>query len=501
MKRAILFAGIAACCPPMATAPGPVEPVVVTDPPPPPVDPAPPAAGLDWSAAGIDWSKPPAPWPEDRFTPPLPVAFQLPNRVSVQLIENHRLPLVSVRILNLAAGTREDAGQAGLATLTTDVLDQGAGARSATELPEELERLGARLSVGAGGDHATLTLDTLADTLEPSLAIAADVLRRPRFDPADFERVKAERLAELALRPDSPRAIAGLVFERLVFGDHPYGAPGAGWTDSVGKLTLADVKRFWARRYGPTETVIIVAGDVTRAQLEPMLQRAFGTWKGEVRRTPAPAQPKPRPATIAFVDRPGAPQSVVTLGGIGPWVYEPSFNLDVITTAVGGSFASRLNTRLREQLGYTYSIYANTWRGRWSGAWSATSSIRTDVTVPAIKEVLAILAAAGETPMPDDELARAKGLITLALPQNFETNGAMASAYANLVAEDRKPEHYRDLPAAIAVVSADQAAAAARRWWDRPSIVVVGDWKAIGQELAKLGLPIVRMNADGRPVK
>lgn len=495
MKRAVLFAALTACCPALtparqATAPAPSPDVVPEE----------PAQGLDWAAAGIDWTQPPAPWPEAAFTPPLPQSFRLPNGVEVHLIENHRLPLVSVRVVHGAAGTREDGASAGLASLTAEVLDQGAGTRSATELPEELERLGARLSVGARGDHATLTLDTLADTLEPSLAIAADVIQRPRLAAADFDRVKAERLADLALRADSPRAVAGLVFERLVFGDHPYGSPGAGWIETVTRLTLADVKRFWATHYGPSETRVIVAGAVTRAQLDPILTRTFGAWKGKARPRKLPAEPILSPQVIAFVDRPGAAQSVVTIGGVGPRTYDTGNReaLDVVTTAVGGSFASRLNTRLREQLGYTYSIYANTWRGRWSGAWSATSAIRTDVTAPAIKEVLAILAATAETPMPDDELARAKGLISLALPQNFETNGAIASAYATLIVEDRPLDSYRELGGVVDRVTADQAADAARRWWGRPVIVVVGDWAAIGDEVAKLGLPIVRYSADGR---
>ncbi len=503
MKRGVLLAFVAACCPAVHA---PVEPteVVAPDVPdePPTPTPAPAPTGPDWAAAGIDWSKPPAAWPETKFTAPRVELFQLPNGVNVQLIENHRLPLVSVRVLSPGAGSSRDGAQAGLASLTTDLLDQGAGTRSATELPEELERLGAHLEIGAHADHASLNLDTLAETLEPSLALAADVLARPRLAAADFERVKAERLADLALRPDQPRTIAGLVFERVIFGDHPYGSPGAGWPETIRKLTLRDVKRFWKAHYGAAGATLVVAGDVTRAQLEPMLRRTFGRWKGKTPDQPEPDRVAPRNhGVLAFVDRPGAEQSVVTIGGIGPTFNDDHrVELDLITTAVGGSFSARLNNRLREQLGYTYGAYASVWRGRWSGAWSVTSAIRTDATAPAIKEIIAILHAAGARDLPEDELARTRNLMILSLPQQFETNAATASAHANLVIEHRVPESYLDLPRSIRTAFPERIRAAASVWWAQPDVVLVGDWAAIGNDVAKLGLKVVRYSADGRPL-
>ncbi|MBZ0233857.1 MAG: insulinase family protein, partial [Deltaproteobacteria bacterium] len=233
----------------------------------------PPVVAMPWDAAGVAWTATPEAWPEAAFSPPKPVTFTLADGVKVYLVENHRLPLVSVRVLHGAAGTREDGAKAGLAALTADLLDEATPTRTALELPLELERLGARLAMGAGVDGAVLSLDALAETLEPALAIAADMVIRPRLDPADFERIKAERLADLALRPDRPRAIAAVVFEQLVFGAHPYASPGSGWSDTVAALTLDDARQFWATHYAPRATSIVVSGAVTRAQLEPILAR------------------------------------------------------------------------------------------------------------------------------------------------------------------------------------------------------------------------------------
>ncbi len=522
MKAAWMLVGaaVSACCarpavvqePVTATAtvpPGrsvvPAEPPAPREPAAEPVDPGPqtlpmPAAvAMPWDAAGVDWTKPPAAWPEAAFAPPRPVTFTLADGVKVYLVENHRLPMVSVRVLHAAAGTREDGDQAGLAALTADLLDEATRTRTALELPEELERLGTRLRIGAGVDGAVLTIDTLTETLEPALTIAADMIIRPRLAPEDFERIKAERLADLALRPDQPRAIAAVVFEQLVFGAHPYASPGSGWRETVATLTLDDVTRFWSTHYAPRATSIIVAGDVTRAQLEPILARTWGAWKATAKPAPAGARPAVAAPVLAVVDRPGAPQTVVTIGRLGPDAGDPRrADLDVINTAVGGSFAARLNARLREELGYTYGIFSTVWRGQRAGAWSVSSSIRTDVTGAAIREILAILKSTSAAPLPADELARTRSLIVRGLPQDFETNSAIAAAYASVIADRRPLTTYRDLPRQVARVTGPTARAAAASLWKDFHIVVVGDWSAIAKDLESLGLPIVRFSPDGK---
>lgn len=500
----LTVAALAACCPtlPRAADPTIVEPTPVD---PTPVDPTPvvpEVPPLDWSVSGVDWSRPPAPLPERPFVPPVPTRFTLRNGAEVLLVENHRLPLVSVRIAIRSAGSRADGALPGLAAFVADMLDEGAGARTALELPEELERLGADLSVVAGADHAQVSLDTMAETLEPALAIAADVIVRPRLATADFERIKAERLADLALRADQPRQIAALVFELAMYGKHPYAPPGSGYVATVGKITEKDVKDFWRRSYGPAATTIIIAGDVTAADARRMLDAQLGGWKTKVKVPKAPPPPVAAAPSLTFVDRPGAPQSVVVIGRLGPDATDAQRAAnDVVNTAIGGSFAARLNAQLREVKGYTYGIFSNFWRGQWGGAWSATSSIRTDVTGAAIREALAIIADAGATPLPDAELAKARSLVVRALPQDFETNASIAGAFTQLVVDGRPLTYYRDLPAAIAAVTAADAQRQAAAAWRDLSIVVVGDWAAVGKDLEGLGLPIRKVDAEGAPAK
>lgn len=503
IARAALLVAVAGCCGPVAH-PAVVSPPVTAVPgPAAPAAPARPPGFVDWASAGVAWDAPPPGVAAPGFVPPTVERFTLASGVTVLLVENHRLPLVSIQTLHLAAGSREDGGRLGLAALTADLLDEGAGALTAETLPEELERQGASLDTAVTADHATVTVTTLAETLPRTLTLIADLLRRPTFRDADVARVKADRLAALALRKDRPRTVAALLFDAVVFGEHPYGRAADGTATTVAALTAADVRAFWRRAYGPTTTTLIIAGDVRRAELEPLLAASLGDW-----RNPAPVAPRtPLVAgrtspVLAYVDRPDAPQTVVMIGrralAAGDARLIPA---EVESTLLGGSFASRLNHRLREELGYTYGINASFWRGQWGGTWSVSSSIKTAETVAGVTEALRLIEQARTADAPGDELARTQALLIRGLPQQFETNRGVAAALARQVAARLPDDYYATYPAEVGAVTPATARGAVAALWQPLSIVVVGDWRLIGPGLSKLGLPVVHYDADGRVVR
>jgi zinc protease len=178
---------------------------------------------------------------------------------------------------------------------------------------------------------------------------------------------------------------------------------------------------------------------------------------------------------------------------------EHYFANEVVNTAIGGSFASRLNHRIREVLGYTYGIRSGFWRGVWTGSWTTSTSLETKWTLAGIQEALAILADARTHDLPDDELDKTRQLMTRALPQDFETNAQVAGEFAELVTAGRPLDWHQGWIAGVRRVSAGDARAAATAW-DGLTIVVVGDWKAVGKDLEALGLPIVQYDADGHVV-
>jgi predicted Zn-dependent peptidase len=494
----ILAATMASCCPAPLTAPVAAVPTPAPAVEPTPAPPVPPDA---WTASGVDWSKPPAAGPEPTFTPPVPSLFEI-GGTRVVLVENHRLPLVSVRVVFHRAGAREDGAKAGLAALTADLLVEGAGRLDALRLPEELERLGADIDVGLRTDAATVGLDTLRETLEPSLGLLADVIVRPTLSARDFERVRGDRLAALALRPDQPREVAAVAFERLVYGTHPYAAPGSGYASTVKALRLGDVKAFWDRRYRAADATILVVGDVDRATIEPMLTRAFARWR---RGAPLPAASAPAVAAttpmLAVVDRPGAPQSVVMIGRLAGAAGDAiTFPAAVANAATGGSFMSRLNGRLREELGYTYGIRSDFWRGRWAGTWAIATSFDTANTVAGIREALAIVEAVRTSELPAAELEKAIHMLTRSAPQEMETNEGIAAAFEGLIVDGRPLDWHQGWAAAIRAVTASALRAAVADAWSGLSIVVVGDRAKIDEGLRGLGLPTVRVDTDGKPL-
>jgi predicted Zn-dependent peptidase len=484
-----------AACGHRAPAPAPVH-VVAAPPDARPIDATPAVTDL--------WAAPPGPGPEPAWSPPAPTTFTLASGVRVMLVENHRLPLVSVRVIEHRAGAREDGAALGIASLTASLLEEGAGAWTATTFPEQLDRLGASLDATAGADDAVIAVDTLRESLEPTIALAADVLLRPRFAPADVARVKADRVADLRRRVDEPRLVAGLVFERLVFGAHPYAQPTDGFVATVAKLGPADVRAFWRDHYGPRATTIIVAGDVDRATLEPLLAAQLGAWKGGPADAEPPAPPAPvaHPPVLAFVDRPGAPQSVVTIGRLGPAAGDPEWAAhEVVNTALGGSFSSRLNRSLRELHGWTYDVSSGFWHGRTAGAWQIVTSLETPDTAAGIAEALSIVEATRTAPLADDELARTQLLLTRSLPQDFETNAGIASAFERLASLGLPDDWHQGWAARVRAITAADAERAAAAAWSDLTIVVVGDWKAVGPGLVKLGVPIVQVDGEGNPIR
>jgi predicted Zn-dependent peptidase len=495
LRPAIAAILIAACGHAAAPTTGPVH--VAT--------PTPDARPIDAAPAVTDiWAAPPAPSAEPAWSPPTPTIFTLASGVRVVLVENHRLPLVSLRVIEHRAGAREDGAAPGLAALTAALLEEGAGTWTATTFPEQLDRLGATLDASAGADDVVVAVDTLRESLEPSIALTADVLLRPRFTAADVARVKGDRLADLRRRPDEPRLVAGLVFERLIFGAHPYAQPTDGYVASVEKLGPAEVRAFWRDHYGPHATTIVVAGDIDRATLEPLLAAQFGAWTGGPTdaQPPAPAAAVAHPPVLAVVDRPGAPQSVVIIGRLGPPGGDPDWAPhEVGNTALGGSFSSRLNHSLREVHGWTYDVGSGFWHGRTAGAWQMETSLQTPDTAAGITEALAIIEQTRTAPLADDELARTRLLLTRSLPQEFETNAGIASAFERVESLGMPDDWYQGWAAKVRAVTAAETRASAADAWSDLTIIVVGDWKKVGPELAKLGVPIVQVDGEGNPIK
>jgi zinc protease len=460
----------------------------------------PAAPGVPWAAAGIDWSTPPAIADDPAFASPRVQELSLANGVRVLLVENHRLPIVTLATIHTAAGSRADGDHPGLAALTLDLLDDGAGPWAATQFAAALDREGARLDVDIASDYASVQLVALSDHLPACLDLLAAAITQPRFADADVLDARAARAAELELHRTRPRMIAAQLFDRIAFGAHPYARPAEGTAAGIATLTAADLRAFWQRAYTPATTIVVVAGDITRAALDRELARVLGRWTGPAAaELAAPPVPVTAPQ-LAYVDVPGAAQSIVLIGRAIPAAGGDTLAADVANTMLGGSQTARLDHELRDTLAATFGASASFWRGRWGGTWTISTATKTAATVDAIRAALRVVETTRTVDAPPDELARAATLVARAAGRSFDTTSSAVRALVRLVQQGLPLDHGATVAARAAAITPAVARAAIAPLWTEPTIVVVGDWAVIGDGLRALGLPVVRYDADGNVV-
>ena len=449
-----------------------------------------------------DRSKPPAPGPAPALKLPPIVRRTLSNGLQVWIVERHKVPLVHVTLVVKAGAGADPSGKAGLATVTADLLDEGAGGRSALDLAEAIALLGATLGTAADWDSSVVTLQLPAAQLDAGLGLMSDVALRPAFDAAEFDRLKKTRLTGILQRRDDPSAIANAAISRVLYGPaHRYGTLASGTGATVGGMTLADVQTFYGHAYQPTRAQLIVVGDVTPDAIVPMLEPRFGAWKAGATAALPPLPPAPPAAarTIYLVDKPGAAQSQIRVGSVGVARRTPDFfTLDVVNTIFGDSFTSRLNQNLRETHGYAYGASSAFAMRSAPGPFVALSGVQTDKTSEALKEFFVEIDAI-RGPMPEADLRRGRNYEALGFPSQFETLRGLAAQLTELAVFDLPESFVSDFVPRIQAVTAAEAQAAARKYIvpEKLAVVVVGDLAKIeaGIRAAKLG-PVQVLKLD-----
>ena len=309
----------------------------------------------------VDRTRLPEPGPPLSFNFPEVRRRTLANGLRVCTIEHHEVPLVTCFVL-MPIGSSQDPGhQPGLAAITGDLLDEGSGDLDALAVHEALGRIGAHLDTEIGADATLLELTTLERYAPRALELLASMVRNPRLDPRDFDRVRELRLNRLVQLRDLPPAVADRVFTQLLYPEHPYGHLPIGTEEALRALTIADVTTFHRRAYTPKNATVIAVGDASHDRLAALVAAAFGEWAqpGGRRHDPvdvAALDAPPSPAgRVVAVHRTGAAQSELRMGHIGLARSTPDYHaLLVMNMILGGQFVSRINMNLREEKGYTY---------------------------------------------------------------------------------------------------------------------------------------------------
>ncbi len=440
------------------------------------------------------------------FSPPLPEKFELSNGIQVYLFPRHELPLVELRAIFGSGSINEQPDQAGLASLTAEMLDEGAGELGAIEMANALDQLGATLSVRAAQEYTVGRLSVLRRSFEDALRLFGDAVQRPRLERKEWSRVQTLRAEELRREQDDPSAVASRVGMRSFFGDaHPYGRPVRGTPESVAALHLDDVTKFHDTAYTPEKTVLLVAGDLTPDAAKKHLETTFGGWTR--RSTPAEQPqlppPTPRPFRVVLVDKPGAVQTVIRFWLPGPVYGSPErVKLNLLNTILGGSFTSRLNLNLREEHGYTYGAGSQYIMEPDVGYFLAYSNVRADVTGDSLKEFLQEFKSVRGGDVTADEVRKAQANYRTDLVQDYDNLGSVLQSAIKLLRNHRPFDGpAADLKASAGVTQSELNQLASNAIpLEQGVLVLVGDRNTILDQLKELDLPQpIELDVSGEP--
>ena len=432
------------------------------------------------AAQVLDRTKPPTLGAPPELHLPAVQTATLANGLEIAVVEMHEVPVVDIQLVVDAGSVRDPADLPGLATFTANMLDEGAGRRSALDIADEAAYLGAQLSTSAGYDVATVSLHVPKRRLGPALDLLADVVLRPTFPDSEISRQRDLRRTQIMQQRDQPVVMANLAFPAVVFGSaHPYGRPLNGTEASTEELARDRVARFYEGYYRPNDARLLIVGDVTLADARRLIGERFGGWaRADVAVASPAAPPAPAARMVYLVDKPGAAQSVVRIGHVGvPRVTPDYFALQVLNTILGGSFTSRLNQNLRETHGYTYGAGSSFSMRRMAGPFTASASVVTAKTDSSLIEFLKELRRIREEPVPQAELDKAKAYITLGLPGDFETTAGAAAQFRDLLTYGLPLDYYNAYIPRINAVTAADVQRVARHYIDPAhfAIIVVGD--------------------------
>ncbi len=453
-----------------------------------------------------DTAKLPKAGADPKFSLPPIEKTKLSNGLEVWTVRQTELPIVSMNMVFKTGGTFEAADKSGVSSLTATLLDDGTKTRSALDIANSLQAIGASVGAGSGWDSSNVSMSVLRRNLDPALDIYADVIVNPIFPETELESVRKRALGSFIQRRSNPNIIAGTVYDRVLYGkNHPYGRQLSGDEVSIKGISRADLVKSYESTFRPNNAVLIVVGDVDTKTLMPKLEKAFANWKpGEIPTGKLPEAMPLQKAGIYLVDRPNSAQSVVSIGQIGVPRDSPDyFPLQVLNSTLGGSF-SRLDMNLREGKGYTYGARSNFVYRRGAGPFTASADVQTAVTKESVMEFIKeIKGIRGEIPITPQELESNKQRIIRGYPRGFETVGQISGQLSNLVVYDLPDTYFNDFISKINAVTLADVNRVANKYLtpDKLAIVIVGDRKVIEPGLKKLEYPIVILDTEGNPIQ
>ena len=434
----------------------------------------------------LDRSQPPAPGPAPEVRVGEYESFTLDNGLNVYVVENHKLPYVSLS-LALDVDPIQEGDKAGYVSIMGDMLRRGTQSRSKEDIDEAVDFIGATLATSGTGLYAS-SLTKHADTL---MTLVSDVLLHPTFPEEELEKVRTETLSELVANKADPGAIADNVKTALRYGrDNPYGEIETETT--VKNIQRQDLADYYQEHFKPNIAYLAVVGDITKDAAKELVETYLGQWpQGEVptREFEVPTPPARR--QVAIVDKPGAVQSVLSFTyPVKLQMKDDDYLASVVMNSIlGGSFGSRLNQNLREGKGYTYGAGSSLAPDERIGYFTAEAQVRNEVTDSAATEFIHELERIRDQDITDEELEKAKQIITGRFARSLEDPQTVARFAINTALYDLPEDFYEKYLQRIAALTLEEVNQAAQKYVtpDQVYLVAVGDESALDEKLASFG--------------
>jgi zinc protease len=432
---------------------------------------------------------PPPPTKPRTVAFPKPVERTLANGLRVIVVQRSESPLISAQLL-IKNGGEEDGDLAGLADMTANLLTKGTQSRDAKRIADEIEGLGADLSAAGRWDSSAATIGVMSSKFGPALAILADVVRRPTFKSDEVERLRQQNLDNLTLELGDPGGIARLVAARVVFGDSPYGHPLAGTTESLTRITPADITKFHSRYYRPDNSVLVIGGDITAASGFALATRYFGDWPKPgaalARQTSASSQVAGN-ARVVVIDKPDAGQAAVYVARPGISRKDPDYFRAIVSNAVLSGYSGRLNQEIRIKRGLSYGAFSQMDTRLEVGPFVASAQTKNESGAEVAELLRGEVEKLSSSPPAELELTPRKAVLIGGFGRNLETGQGLVTQVATLALHGLSlDEINRFIDGVSAITTADvQKFAGAKLDAKTSSVIIVGNAKAFLPDLQK----------------
>jgi zinc protease len=439
------------------------------------------------------------PWPSERPPRPLPardVKFPpyqlqtLPNGLQVVAVLHHEQPAVSMRLLIRAGSASDPKNKLGLVHELASLLDQGTESKSAGELNDAIDSIGGATGAGAATDVTYMNMVVMKDSFETGLRMLSDMARHPAFAPAEIERQRQQTLSGLQVSLDDPDYVADAVFDRLVYGFHPYGLPHTGTPETISGINRDDLIAFHKKYFAPNNAILAVVGDVTAEEAFDTVKKVFGDWERKDIPIEAFIDPPAPARRLIVVNKPDAVQTEVRVGNIGiPRKHPDYMAVNLAIRILGGEGSNRLHNVLRTQRALTYGAQANLDTLKESGDFVAQTNTRSDATAEVLRLTFDEFWRLQRETVSERELADAKAYLTGSFPLTIETPDAIAMQVLNVLFYGLPIDDLQTFRERVNAVTVDDIQRVARAYLkpDRLSVVLVGNAAAFAPTLKGVG--------------